>query len=68
MKLRVAYNGHGKILTASEGGSQADQIAPSPGVTVAEFDVPTKFEKAKLEDFVHRLHVDVPQKRLTERT
>ena len=46
----------------------ADQIVAPPGVTVAELDVPTKFEKAKFEDFVHRLHVDVHKKQLAERT
>jgi hypothetical protein len=68
MKLRIAYNQHGEILAATQGGSQADQIVAPPGVTVAELDVPTKFEKAKFEDFVHRLHVDVHKKQLAERT
>ncbi len=68
MKLRVAYNQHGEILAATEGGSHGDQIVAQPGVTVADLDVPSQFEKAKLDDFVHRLHVDVHQKRLTERT
>jgi hypothetical protein len=68
MKLRIAYNQHGEILAVTEGGSQADQIVAPPGVTVAELDVPTKFEKAKFEDFVHRLHVDVHKKQLAERT
>ncbi len=36
MKLRVAYNQHGEILAATEGGSHGDQIEPklltlSPG-------------------------------------
>jgi hypothetical protein len=68
MKLRIAYNQHGEILAATEGGAHADQIVAPPGVTVEELDVPSKFEKAKFEDFVHRLHVDVHKKQLAERT
>ncbi len=68
MKLHVAYDEHGKILGAVEPGPNGDRIAAKPGITVAEFDLPTKYEKAKLKDFIHHLHVDVNSKRLIEKS
>jgi hypothetical protein len=68
MKLRVAYDKHGKILAATESKSDGDRIVAPTGATLAELDVPSKFEKAKLSDFVHLLEVDVSQKRLVERS
>jgi hypothetical protein len=57
MKLHVAYDQHGKVLAATESGA-----------TLAELDVPTKFEKANFTDFIHLLQVDIRQKRLVERS
>jgi hypothetical protein len=68
MKLHVAYDQHGKILAATEAKSGEDRIVAPPGATLAELDVPTKFEKGNFTDFIHLLQVDIRQKRLVERS
>ena len=65
MKFHVAYDQDGRILAAStEDGDKPDAM---PGVTVAEFDVPAEFAKAKPDEFFHQLHVDVRQRKLVKR-
>ncbi len=62
MRFQVAYDRHGRILAAAEEG--ADQPIPKAGVTVETLEVPAEFEKAEPTEFLHRLRVDVKQRKL----
>ena len=64
-KLVVAYDEHGRIVAAAEAGPRgADRPVERRGITVGELDVPGEFANAEIQTFVHRLHVDVREKRL----
>jgi hypothetical protein len=61
----VAYDERGRIVAAAEVGPRgADRPVERPGITVEELDVPDEFADAKIETFLHRLHVDVRERRL----
>jgi len=62
MKFHVAYDQHGRILAAA--AQDADRPEAMPGVTVTELDIPAEFEKAEPQTFLHRLRVDVRQRKL----
>ncbi len=67
-KLVVAYDERGRIVAAAGAGARgADRPAERPGITVGELDVPDEFADADMETFVHRLHVDVRERRLVSR-
>jgi len=62
MKLHVAYDRNGRILGAA--GEDGDQPAALPGITVSLMDIPEEFDKAEPMEFLHRLRVDVEQRRV----
>lgn len=68
MKIRAAYDVHGRILTAvpvtgTKLGPTAD-FGTQQGAEVADFDVPGEFEAKHLREFLHLLRVDTEGKRL----
>lgn len=67
MKIHIAYDNSGKILAAVESVSPI-QARPEvkQGVSVSEFEVPAKFSGKKLQEYLHRLRVDVDAGRLVE--
>jgi hypothetical protein len=68
MKIQVAYDMHGRILTAaSRAGTKSGptvSLAPHQGAEVADFDVPEEFEGKHLSEFLHLLRIDTKGKRL----
>jgi hypothetical protein len=70
MKIHVAYDAHGRILTAvsraaTERGPMV-HIAPQHGAEIADFDLPKEFEGKHPREFLHLLRVDTKNKRLTK--
>ena len=68
MKIQVAYDVQGRILTAvPRAGTTSGptvSLAPQQGSEVAEFDVPKEFEGKHFREFLHLLRVDTQGKRL----
>jgi hypothetical protein len=68
MKIYVAHDHHGQILSATEiGPDGGDRPVGRPGLSVAELDVPPEFEGKKLGDFMHLVQVDVAGRRLVRK-
>ena len=68
MKIHVAYDVQGRILTAvPRAGATAGptvSLGPKQGAEVADFDVPEEFAGKHLREFLHLLRVDTKGKRL----
>jgi hypothetical protein len=67
MKIHVAYDVQGRILTAvSRAGGPGPTVssADREGVEIADFDVPEDFEGKHLREFLHLVRVDTRAKRL----
>ena len=68
MKLQVAYDSQGRILTvvprAITKSGPTVSVEPRDGAEIGEFDVPKEFEGNQLNEFVHLLRVDTKGKRL----
>jgi hypothetical protein len=70
MKISVAYDNQGKILTASTMESDSPiQARPEAiaGTSVEDFEVPAEFARKKLHEFLPHLHVDVATRRLIKK-
>jgi hypothetical protein len=69
MRLHVAFDQDGRIVGAAQAGPDGgDPPSEQPGLTVAEFEVPTDLEKAGMEQCLRSLVVDVKQKKLKQKS
>ena len=59
MKLHVAYDQKGQIVTATEAVKGADLPVGGHGLTVAELEVPKALAGKKFQELVHELRVDI---------
>lgn len=71
MKIHLAYDANGTILTAvprtGATSGRTLSIAPQPGAEIADFDAPEEFAEKQFHEFVHLLRVDTKTKRLAKR-
>ena len=65
--VHVTYGPDGKIYAASE-SMPPPRPAHVQGVTVGEFEVPTKFATKKLHEYIPHLAVEVETRRLKEKS
>ncbi len=70
MKVHVAYDTNGRILTAvaRAGAGPTVSAEAKQGVEVGDFDVPAEFEGKRLREFLHLLRIDTKAKRLVKDT
>jgi hypothetical protein len=65
-KIHIVYGPDGKILAAS-----ASKNLPMPariqGVTVDEFEVPSKFQDKEMHEYIPLVAVDVQARKLKEK-
>jgi hypothetical protein len=67
MKLIVAYDRFGQIITAMQGGPEAeDRPVGGLGTTIGEFDVPDQLADRRLDEIVCLSHVDISANKLVE--
>jgi hypothetical protein len=66
MKVHIAYDSDGRILTAvpRTGAGPTVSAEAKQGVEVGDFDVPEGFEGKHLREFLHLLRIDTKGKRL----
>ena len=69
MRIQVAYDSDGRILTAipsaNENSGTTMHIVQQSGANVGHFDVPREFEGNEFRDFVHLVKVDTVTMQLT---
>jgi hypothetical protein len=67
MKLTVAYDEVGQIVTAVQGGPEVeDRPVAGLGTSIGEFEVPEELARRPLEEIVGLSHVDVRANQLVE--